>query len=186
VKQALTLGTCVAGAFGKNTAPALTLAALAATENGADPVLVVTPADQTVANNTAFTQALQAAIVEAASGKLVILGITPTQPETGYGYIQTHPATADGASSAAGSGTTALLVKRFVEKPDHATAAAYLAEGGYYWNAGMFVLKASVWLQALEAFRPDILAATRAAWVRRTADCAVCQARQGRICGGAR
>ena len=155
------MGAALLEPCGKNTAPALTLAALAATDNRADPVLVVTPADQTVTHNTAFTEALQAAIVEAASGKLVILGITPTQPETGYGYIQTHPANA---------GTTALRVKRFVEKPDHATAAAYLEEGGYYWNAGMFVLKASVWLQALEAFRPDVLASTRAAWARRAAD----------------
>jgi uncharacterized protein YbjT (DUF2867 family) len=88
----IAMGAALLEPFGKNTAPALTLAALAATENGADPVLVVTPADQTVVNDAAFTQALQAAIVEAASGKLVILGITPTQPETGYGYIQTHPA----------------------------------------------------------------------------------------------
>ncbi len=155
------MGAALLEPYGKNTAPALTLAALAATEYGYDPVLVVTPADQTVGNEAAFTQAMQAAILEADRGKVVILGITPTQPETGYGYIQTHSVNGD---------STALSVKRFVEKPDHATAAAYLAEGGYYWNAGMFVLKASVWLQALEAFRPDILAAVRESWASRTAD----------------
>ena len=145
---------------GRNTAPALTLAALQATEGGADPVLVVTPADQTVADAAAFTAALQGAVRQAAAGSIVILGITPDRPETGYGYILAEPT--DGAGLAG--------VKRFVEKPDLATAQRYLAEGGYSWNSGMFVLRASVWLRALEAFRPDILAATRAAWAERQAD----------------
>jgi mannose-1-phosphate guanylyltransferase/mannose-6-phosphate isomerase len=143
---------------GRNTAPALTLAALAATEGGADPVLVVSPADQTVADGAAFTAALQAAVRAAAGGAIVILGITPDRPETGYGYIRSVPA--DGPAK----------VAQFVEKPDAATAARYLAEGGYTWNSGMFVLRASTWLNALEAFRPDILAATRAAWQGREPD----------------
>ena len=143
---------------GRNTAPALTLAALAARENGADPILVVTPADQTIRNEAAFRQALQQAIDCAEQGSIVILGITPDKPETGYGYIKTI------------GGEASPLVERFVEKPDLATAQAYLAEGGYYWNAGMFVLKASVWLAALEHFRPDIAAACARAWAERTAD----------------
>ncbi|WP_334118239.1 mannose-1-phosphate guanylyltransferase/mannose-6-phosphate isomerase, partial [Limnobacter sp.] len=147
--------------FGRNTAPALTLAALSAIENGSDPILVVTPADQTVNNTSAFTAATQAAVEEAQHGAIVVLGVTPKSPETGYGYIQINPAT---------SGKAAQTVKRFVEKPNEATAKAYLEEGCYYWNAGMFVLKASVWLKALEQFRPDILEATRNAWLHRTTD----------------
>jgi len=145
----------------RNTAPALTLAALAALENGEDPVLVVTPADQTVADATAFNGAMHDAIRQAAEGAIVILGVTPDRPETGYGYIQAVVAP-----------TPTLVVERFVEKPDEATAKQYLAEGGYYWNAGMFVLKASVWLQAIESFRPDIAATTRAAWAQRSSDAA--------------
>jgi mannose-1-phosphate guanylyltransferase / mannose-6-phosphate isomerase len=94
----------------------------------------------------------------AAAGAIVILGITPTSPETAYGYIR----------STAGEGLP--KVAQFVEKPDAATAARYLADGGYTWNSGMFVLRASVWLAALQQFRPDILAATRAAWSGRTPD----------------
>ena len=143
---------------GRNTAPALTLAALAAREGGADPVLVVSPADQTVTDRPAFTAALRRAVQGAADGAIVILGITPTAPETAYGYIRSTPA--DGLAK----------VAQFVEKPDAATAARYLADGGYTWNSGMFVLRASVWLDALREFRPDILAATEAAWSGRTPD----------------
>jgi len=143
---------------GRNTAPAVTLAALAALEGGADPVLVVTPADQTVTDGAAFKAAMQQAVRQAADGAIVILGITPERPETGYGYIR---ASADAAG---------LAVAAFVEKPDLATAQTYLASGDYFWNAGMFVLRASVWIAALEQFRPDILAATRAAWAARTTD----------------
>jgi mannose-1-phosphate guanylyltransferase/mannose-6-phosphate isomerase len=139
---------------GRNTAPAVTLAALQALENGDDPVLVITPSDQTVTHPTAFTTALQAAARRAAGGGIVILGIQPDRPETGYGYIR----------------APAQAVDAFVEKPDAATAARYLAEGGYFWNAGIFVLKASVWMAALEGFRPDIAAATRAAWAARAVD----------------
>ena len=147
---------------GRNTAPAVTLAALQAARDGADPVLVVTPADQTVTNPTAFTAALEQAVKEAATGAVVILGITPDRPETGYGYIQ--------ASGTLPDPSDARPVQRFVEKPDAATAAAYLAEGGYFWNGGIFVLRASTWLAALERFRPDILAATRTAFEARSTD----------------
>ncbi|MDC6168906.1 mannose-1-phosphate guanylyltransferase/mannose-6-phosphate isomerase [Paucibacter sp. XJ19-41] len=144
--------------MGRNTAPAMTLAALQAMEGGADPVLVVTPADQTVTQPEAFTAALQQAVRRAADGAIVILGITPDRPETGYGYIR---------AEAAGAG---LAVAQFVEKPDLVTAEGYLREGGYYWNSGMFVLRASTWLKALQRFRPDILEATRAAFAARKAD----------------
>ena len=154
------LGAALLEPVGRNTAPALTLAALAAQQNGTDPVLVVTPADQTVIDQVAFTFAMQNAIREAATGSIVILGITPDRPETGYGYIQ----------ASAGTNEAAMSVQRFVEKPDASTAQQYLDEGGYYWNAGMFVLKASVWLQALEQYRPDILQATTQAWDKRNTD----------------
>jgi len=144
--------------MGRNTAPALTLAALQALESGADPVLVVTPADQTVTDAAAFTAALRRAVADAAEGAIVILGITPDRPETGYGYIRAQ-------EDAAG-----LAVAQFVEKPDAATAQRYLDEGNYFWNSGMFVLRASVWMKALERFRPDIAAATRASWAPRQND----------------
>jgi mannose-1-phosphate guanylyltransferase / mannose-6-phosphate isomerase len=156
----IAMGKALLEPVGRNTAPALTLAALAATQDGQDPVLVVTPADQTVANNVAFTTALQQAIHTAADGTIVILGVKPTQPETGYGYIQSY----------AELGGAAHTVQRFVEKPNLATAQQYLQEGGYFWNAGMFVLKASVWLKALAQFCPDILQATRAAWANKMQD----------------
>lgn len=141
--------------MGRNTAPALTLAALQALEGGADPVLAVTPADQTVTDPAAFTHALQAAARQATEGGIVILGVRPDRPETGYGYIRTGERGA---------------VAQFVEKPDLATAERYLADGHYFWNAGLFVLKASVWMAALERLRPDIAAATRAAWAVRSGD----------------
>jgi len=145
---------------GRNTAPALTLAALFAQDLGNDPILVVTPADQTVTNPAAFTKALQNSIQIAQEGAIAILGITPTAPETGYGYIKVQ-------GQAAHQGFT---VERFVEKPNEATAKQYLAEGGYFWNGGMFVLKASVWLAALKEFRPDILLATEKAWQAKVQD----------------
>lgn len=149
---------------GRNTAPALTLAALYAQQEGAgknsDPILVVTPADQTVTNTAAFTKALQSSIQIAQEGAIAILGITPTAPETGYGYIK-----AQGQASYQG-----LIVERFVEKPDEATAKQYLSEGGYFWNGGMFVLKAGVWLAALKEYRPDILAAAEKAWQAKISD----------------
>ena len=151
--------------WGRNTAPALTLAALAAIDNGDDPVLVVTPADQSIADAAAFAAAMQIAIREAATGSIVILGILPDRPETGYGYIKALKTQGSGLSK-----PPVLAVDRFVEKPDAATAKIYLDHGGYYWNAGMFVLKASVWLEVLGQFRLDILQTTQAAWKARSTD----------------
>lgn len=150
---------------GRNTAPALTLAALAALESNADPVLIVVPADQTVADQPAFTRVMQQAVREAEDGAIIILGISPDCPETGYGYIKTVNVPPSAVLPA-----PIFFVERFIEKPDAVTALSYLTEGGYYWNAGMFVLKASVWMAALECYRPDIAHATREAWVRRSLD----------------
>lgn len=146
---------------GRNTAPAITLAALQASENEQDPILVVTPADQTVQNNAAFAAALQQGIRVAAKGGVVILGIAPDKPETGYGYIQQ-------SGSAGTHGEYA--VAQFAEKPSLEVAKAYLAGQQHTWNSGMFVLRASTWLKALAQFRPDILTATQGAWAGKTVD----------------
>jgi mannose-1-phosphate guanylyltransferase/mannose-6-phosphate isomerase len=154
---------------GRNTAPALTLAALYASESSVDkehdPILVITPADQTIQNGEVFTSALQncIAVVAADTGNktIAILGITPSAPETGYGYIK---------RSASEGSFGEHLVEQFAEKPNLETAKAYLEDGNYFWNSGMFVLRASTWLAALNAFRPDILQATQKAWNQKTED----------------
>jgi mannose-1-phosphate guanylyltransferase/mannose-6-phosphate isomerase len=152
---------------GRNTAPALTLAALSSIESlidpNSDPILVVVPADQTIKNSVAFTSALQRAIKIAGEGTIAILGITPTAPATGYGYIKTK-------GNEIGKPLGEFSVQHFVEKPDAKIAKQYLEEEGYFWNSGMFVLKASVWLAALKEFRPDILATTEASWQVREQD----------------
>jgi mannose-1-phosphate guanylyltransferase/mannose-6-phosphate isomerase len=162
----IALGSALLEPTGRNTAPALTLAALAAVQNGQDPVLVVTPADQTIAKPSAFTDAVQQAITQAEQGNIVILGVTPDKPETGYGYIKI----AGHCEERSDAAIQTLTVEAFEEKPNQATAEGYLQEGGYYWNAGMFVLKASVWLAAIEQFAPVILQATRTAWASRKTD----------------
>jgi mannose-1-phosphate guanylyltransferase/mannose-6-phosphate isomerase len=145
----------------RNTAPALTLAALHAMSNGEDPILVVTPADQTVTDSAAFTAALQQSVLAAAEGAIVILGIAPSSPETGYGYIK-HRGEADQSG--------AYTVAQFAEKPNLETAVSYLASGDYTWNSGMFVLRASTWLKALAQFRPDISSTSQLAWAGKTSD----------------
>jgi mannose-1-phosphate guanylyltransferase/mannose-6-phosphate isomerase len=149
---------------GRNTAPALTLAALAVMKQGGDAVLVVAPADQSVADQPAFFAAIQTAIRAAETGDILILGISPDRPETGYGYIKAAMGS-DAVPSA-----PIFTVERFVEKPGIDTAQRYLDEGNYYWNAGIFVLKASVWMAALDCFRPDIALATRVAWELQSSD----------------
>ncbi|UHQ19682.1 mannose-1-phosphate guanylyltransferase/mannose-6-phosphate isomerase [Lysobacter sp. KIS68-7] len=136
---------------GRNTAPAIAVAALQALDDGADPLLLVLPSDHVVGDVDAFRVAVHTASAAAAEGKLVTFGIVPTAPETGFGYIEAD-ANARGVRH----------VRRFVEKPDHATAEHYVREGGYYWNSGMFLFRASVVLAELERFRPDIVAACRA------------------------
>ncbi len=159
------LGAALLEPVGRNTAPALTLAALAAIVEGVDPVLVVSPADQAVTNVQAFNEALKSAIQEASDGAIVILGVVPDSPETGYGYIQVEKTCGIDAQQVA-----LKMVKRFIEKPNQITAKSYLQEGSYYWNAGIFVLKASVWLKSLEHFRSDIYKATKLAWDQRIND----------------
>ena len=153
--------------MGRNTAPAMTLAALHAHEGGHDPVLVVTAADHAYTDEAAFTAALQRAVRAAANGAIVTLGIAPTGPETGFGYLR---CTAAEGGPSTDTQIDAQFVAQFVEKPDLATAQRYVADGGYYWNSGNFVVRASVWLAALQRFRPDIFEATRTAWLGRSTD----------------
>jgi mannose-1-phosphate guanylyltransferase/mannose-6-phosphate isomerase len=159
-------GTVVLEPFGRNTAPALTLAALVATKNAADPVLLVMPADHVITDVAAFQRVVSQGAALAAEGAVVTFGITPNAPETGYGYIQSGAAS--GGNAAAQTG--ARVIARFVEKPDLATAESYLADGSYLWNSGLFMMRASVWLSAMGVCRPDILAACQTAWEQGQAD----------------
>ncbi|MDB4210947.1 mannose-1-phosphate guanylyltransferase/mannose-6-phosphate isomerase [Ascidiaceihabitans sp.] len=146
---------------GRNTAPAIALAALEAVVNGDDPVLLVMPADHKITNTEAFTAAVEIALPLAVSDHLVTFGITPTNPETGYGYIRSGTAISD-------NGT--FKIDAFVEKPDLVTAEDYIANGGYFWNSGIFLFRASRYLAELEALRPDILEACRAAHAGKESD----------------
>lgn len=148
-------GTVVLEPLGRNTAPALAIAAHAAIKSGADPVLLVMPADHVIVNTQAFQAVVRQGAALAEAGAVVTFGITPDAPETGYGYIQSGEAFgADGAKR----------IARFVEKPDLTTAQAYLDEGTYSWNSGLFMVRASVWLSALALCRPDIAQACETAW----------------------
>ena len=155
---------------GRNTAPALSMAAFYAAElSEEDPILVITPADQTIQDLAAFTNALQNCIqvVQENPEAIAILGIKPTSPETGYGYIK---------RSTSKDLHHAYAVERFVEKPDAKTAQAYLEDGNYLWNAGMFVVRASTWLAALQEFRSDIFETSKNAWQKKSEDSAsLCQ-----------
>ncbi|MBK7356469.1 mannose-1-phosphate guanylyltransferase/mannose-6-phosphate isomerase [Propionivibrio sp.] len=154
-------GDIVLEPIGRNTAPALTLAALAAMRDGGDPILLVMPADHVILDTPAFQSVVRQGAALADDGAVVTFGITPDSPETGYGYIQTGPASGQG---------DAFRIARFVEKPDHATAQAYLDDGTYLWNSGLFMMRASVWLAAIEACRSDILKACRTAWDQGSSD----------------
>jgi len=149
--------------FSKNTAPALTLAALEAIKNGEDPVLVVTPADQTVSDDEAFLSAIAKAAKEAESSAVVILGVKPDRPATGFGYIRCQERNENKPNEAE-------VVCEFVEKPDLETAKKYFHSGSFYWNAGIFILKASVWIKMLKDFHPSILDSTQKSWINRTTD----------------
>ena len=139
---------------GRNTAPALTLAALAANKNGEDPILLVMPADHVVQNVDAFQNALIKGAQLAENSSLVTFGIVPQVAEIGYGYIKKGTAL----------GGSACLVERFVEKPDKQTAEKYLQSGQYLWNSGMFMMRASIWLQAINTHDPAIADACREAF----------------------
>lgn len=134
---------------GRNTAPAIALAALQLSANENDPLMLVLSADHLIRDSSAFHAAIATAMPLAESGMLVTFGIVPTEPETGYGYIQQGRAL----------GEKAFTVERFVEKPDRKKAQEYLDTGEYFWNSGMFLFRASRFLEELGSHRPDILAA---------------------------
>ena len=137
--------------MGRNTAPAAAVAALHLTADGADPLMLLLPADHVIEDVPSFHTAVRHAAELAAGGALVTFGIVPTSPETGYGYIKTgHPV--DG---------TAFRIERFVEKPDVPTAQAYLESGSYLWNSGMFVFRCSTYLATLGEHAPEMLASCR-------------------------
>ncbi|MCY3620385.1 MAG: sugar phosphate nucleotidyltransferase [Gammaproteobacteria bacterium] len=140
-------GALVVEPAGRNTAPAAALAAFKATSGGADPVLFVLPADHYIADQAAFRAAVRSAIEFAETGNIVVFGIGPSHPATAYGYIRTGATASDGGVAA---------VAAFAEKPPPAVARQYLDEGGWYWNSGMFLFRASVYLDELGRHRPDI------------------------------
>jgi mannose-1-phosphate guanylyltransferase / mannose-6-phosphate isomerase len=144
---------------GRNTAPAIALAALAAAEDNPEELLLVMPSDHVLKNAEAFRQAAAEGAEAARAGKLVTFGIVPDAPHTGYGYIK------GGASHGAH-----LDVSAFVEKPDQATAEGYISAGGYFWNSGMFLFRADRYIEELERQQPDMMTACREAWSQRKAD----------------
>ena len=150
-----------AGSGGRGTAPALTLAAVHAV-TADDPVLLAMPSDHVVEDNAAFQAAVERAAALARQGYIVTFGVPPATPETGYGYIR-----AGGIVKSEGSSPRepqAHYVEAFVEKPDAALARTYVESGKYLWNAGIFVVRASVWIDAIGSFRKEILAACERAY----------------------
>ncbi len=146
--------------LGRNTAPALTLAAHEVLKQDKDAIMLAMPADHVIGNTAAFAAAIAAGAELAAQGRLVTFGIVPDAPETGYGYIQKGKAI----------GTGACQVAQFVEKPDAATAQRYVDSGRYLWNSGIFMLQASAWLDELRHFRTDIAQACATAYQNGTRD----------------
>lgn len=145
---------------GRNTAPAIALAAMEARRLNPDALLLVLPADHHIGNTRAFQHAVRTGVHAAAAGSLVVFGVPPTRVETGYGYILTAP-TQPGI---------VRDVREFVEKPDAPRAASYIAHGGYLWNSGMFLFHANVYLTALHRHAPDILAACDKAYTNALRD----------------
>lgn len=138
----------------KNTAPALTFASLHAVRTGDDPILVVAPADHVIRDGAAFQASLRSGLPAASAGDIVVFGIVPERPETGYGYIRTDSGERHGLRRLAA----------FIEKPDRATAESYVVSDQYYWNSGMFMLRATVWLDALRLFQPEMFSACESAY----------------------
>lgn len=151
---------------GRNTAPAVALAAMTAQQSAADPILLVLPADHVIQDQATLQKIITQGIELARAGKLVTFGIVPGSPETGYGYIE---------QGAAIAGTAAAQVSRFVEKPDLATAQTYIASGKYLWNSGMFMFSAARYLEELQRFAPDIYASCHGAFVALAMDNDFCR-----------
>lgn len=140
--------TIVLEPAGRNTAPAIAVAAQHAFSQNENAILVVLPADHLIKDSAAFTSSLSLAIEQAEQGKLVAFGVVPTHPETGYGYINAEASTASGAE-----------ILKFVEKPNKEIAQSYLDSGKYFWNSGMFVFQAKTYLEELAKFEPEMISA---------------------------
>lgn len=151
-------GSIILEPVARNTAPALTLAALAVREISPDALMLVMPADHVVINKSAFHRAVQKGILLAEAGKLVTFGINPDSPATGYGYIQI------GDVISCTNPLPGHQIARFVEKPDFANATRYLDEGGYLWNSGIFLMRVDRWLEEINRYRPEILDACQSAF----------------------
>ncbi len=151
-------GAVILEPVGRNTAPAIAIAALQAISNGVDALLLVLPSDHVILEDAEFHDVVREAAIAAEAGKLVTFGIVPAGPETGYGYIK------------AGAGTGARPVERFVEKPDLETARSYVASGEYLWNSGMFLFKATRYLDELRALNPSMLEACEQALAKASRD----------------
>jgi len=149
-------GDLILEPVGKNTAPAVAIAALRATQEYKDALLLVLPADHVIQDVEAFHKAIAVATKAAEAGKLATFGIVPKKPETAYGYVKRG----DQVSS---TDSELYQVAEFVEKPDFNTAEAYVNSGEYYWNSGMFLFKASIFLEELEKFHPEMLGACKLA-----------------------
>lgn len=147
---------------GRNTGPALTLAALAALESGTDSVLLVMPADHNIADTAAFHRAIEHGLPHAIAGSILTFGIVPDRPETGYGYIRVGAAIEQGP---------VLQLNAFVEKPALETAKTYLAEGNYVWNSGIFMVRASIWLKAIAHFNPVMFESCQRSYQDAKIDC---------------
>jgi len=146
-------GNLLVEPVGRNTAPCVALAALWAKRRGGDPVLVVSPADHAVRDEDAYVDTLRAAVrTAAAHNRAVTLGVRPTAPETGYGYLDVGERLFDAG------GHPVFAVRRFVEKPDRATAQEYLARGHYLWNSGLFFFRTSCFLDLTQRHLPDLYA----------------------------
>ena len=157
--------------MGRNTAPAVAVAALKATTCGQDPLLLVLAADHVIRRPERFRAVVEAALPAATAGRLVTFGIVPTAAETGYGYIEAAESLGQGPMGQGPGGQAGPVpIARFVEKPDSATAAAFVASGRFTWNSGMFLFRASAILAELERLAPEVVSACRSALEHDSAD----------------
>lgn len=147
--------------FGKNTAPAVAIAALQSQKEAKDPVLLILPADHVIGDVAAFHSVVETGYQAALDGKLVTFGIVPNAPETGYGYIKAGSKQND---------EQVFCVDKFVEKPDAETAKSYINDGSYYWNSGMFMVRASTYLQELKSHNSEMFECSKESLISATID----------------
>ncbi|WP_373500772.1 mannose-1-phosphate guanylyltransferase/mannose-6-phosphate isomerase [Desulfococcus sp.] len=145
---------------GRNTAPAVAVAALRALASGDDPLLLILPADHFIRDTQAFQKAVSAGVRLAGQDRLITFGIVPDAPETGYGYIKKGRLLSEEAPE---GGPSAVAIERFVEKPDYDTAVAYVDSGDFCWNSGMFLFRAATLIAEMETWAPEMVAACRQA-----------------------